>query len=100
LHIVIDEVKVFQTKERAPLLLCLEAFRPEELQFIDQEEVPKFSIMRQLKMKKKLKLGPLVGAREYDNYRSSSWDSANLGGDTDLIDPLIGQDEKTKMEFM
>ena len=23
--------KVFQTKERAPLLLCIEAFRPEEL---------------------------------------------------------------------
>jgi len=29
LHIVIDEAKVFQTKERAPLLLCIEAFRPE-----------------------------------------------------------------------
>jgi hypothetical protein len=33
LHIVVEEAKVFQTKERAPLLLCLEAFRPEaELQ--------------------------------------------------------------------
>jgi hypothetical protein len=33
LHIVIAEAKVFQTKERAPLLLCIEAFRPEaELQ--------------------------------------------------------------------
>ena len=29
LHIVTDEAKVFQTKERAPLLLCMEAFRPE-----------------------------------------------------------------------
>ena len=28
LHIVTDEAKIFQTKERAPLLLCLEAFRP------------------------------------------------------------------------
>ena len=26
---MIDEAKVFQTKERAPLLLCIEAFRPE-----------------------------------------------------------------------
>ena len=25
-----SEAKVFQTKERAPLLLCIEAFRPEE----------------------------------------------------------------------
>lgn len=32
LHIVASETKVFQTKERAPLLLCIEAFRPEELQ--------------------------------------------------------------------
>jgi hypothetical protein len=32
LHISVDEAKVFQTKERAPLLLCLEAYRPEELQ--------------------------------------------------------------------
>lgn len=29
LHIVIDEAKVFQTKERAPLLLCIEAYRPD-----------------------------------------------------------------------
>ena len=29
LHIVASEAKVFQTKERAPLLLCLECFRPE-----------------------------------------------------------------------
>lgn len=31
LHIVTDEAKVFQTKERAPILLCIEAYRPEEL---------------------------------------------------------------------
>jgi len=37
LHIVVDEAKVFQTKERAPLLLCLEAFRPDEL----KTEIPK-----------------------------------------------------------
>ena len=31
LHIAVDESKVFQTKERAPLLLCFEAFRPDEM---------------------------------------------------------------------
>lgn len=31
LHIVADEAKIFQTKERAPVLLHFEAFRPEEL---------------------------------------------------------------------
>jgi hypothetical protein len=31
LHIVVEEAKVFQTKERAPLLLCIECYRPDEL---------------------------------------------------------------------
>lgn len=31
LHIAVEEAKVFQTKERAPLLLCIEVFRPDEL---------------------------------------------------------------------
>ena len=31
LHIVADEAKIFTTKERAPVLLHFEAFRPEEL---------------------------------------------------------------------
>jgi phosphatidylinositol 4-kinase len=34
LHIVADESRVFQTKERAPVLLHFEAFRPEELLFV------------------------------------------------------------------
>ncbi len=39
LHIVTAEAKVFQTKERAPLLLCIEAFRPEaELELIKEEK--------------------------------------------------------------
>lgn len=37
LHIVASEARVFQTKERAPLLLCIEAFRPEELSLIRDE---------------------------------------------------------------
>jgi len=31
LHIPIDEVHVFQTKERAPYLICIEVYRPDEL---------------------------------------------------------------------
>lgn len=31
LHIAVEEAKVFQTKERAPLLLCIEVYRPDEL---------------------------------------------------------------------
>ena len=42
LHIVTDEAKVFQTKERAPLLLCLEAFRPEaELAIVRDQKAAK-----------------------------------------------------------
>ena len=37
LHIVTGEAKVFQTKERAPLLLCFEAYRPEELVLMNPE---------------------------------------------------------------
>lgn len=33
LHIVSDEARIFTTKERAPVLLHFEAFRPEELMF-------------------------------------------------------------------
>jgi len=31
LHIPVDECKVFQTKERAPIMICVEMYRPEEL---------------------------------------------------------------------
>lgn len=34
LHIVADEAKIFVTKERAPVLLHFEAFRPEELMLL------------------------------------------------------------------
>ena len=41
LHIVSDEAKIFTTKERAPVLLHFEAFRPEELMlYIGQPEKP------------------------------------------------------------
>jgi hypothetical protein len=31
LNIVVNEARIFQTKERAPLLLCIEVFRPNEI---------------------------------------------------------------------
>ena len=31
LHIVADEARIFVTKERAPMLICLEVYRPEEI---------------------------------------------------------------------
>lgn len=32
LHIAALESRIFQTKSRAPVLLCIEAYRPDELQ--------------------------------------------------------------------
>lgn len=39
LNIVVEEAKIFQTKERAPLLLCIEAFRPIEMTIDQPTEV-------------------------------------------------------------
>ena len=34
LHIPPEEARVFQTKERAPIMLCIEVFRPDEMSVI------------------------------------------------------------------
>lgn len=39
LNIAVDEVKVFQTKERAPLLLCIEVYRPLEVTIDEPTEL-------------------------------------------------------------
>lgn len=39
LNIVVDEAKIFQTKERAPLLLCIEVFRPVEMTIEEPTEL-------------------------------------------------------------
>jgi hypothetical protein len=45
LHIKVMEAKLFITKERAPFLICIEVYRPEESKFKDKiEEVDKESI--------------------------------------------------------
>jgi hypothetical protein len=31
LHIVPEEARIFVTKERAPMLICIEVYRPEEI---------------------------------------------------------------------
>jgi hypothetical protein len=73
----------------------MEAFRPEELQFTKEDE-QSFISLKDLK-KKKFKVNALATEhKEYENYRSSSWDSAKMAEDTDLIDPLIMKNEKTK----
>jgi hypothetical protein len=38
LNIVTSESRLFLTKERAPFMICLEVFRPEELQHHMQEQ--------------------------------------------------------------
>lgn len=67
MHIVVEEAKVFQTKERAPLLLCLEAFRPEELLFMKPQKPLKVSSKSFLNIN-----------NQYENYRSSSWNQKDF----------------------
>jgi len=38
LHIAADEARIFVTKERAPLMLCIECYRPEELVLLDNRK--------------------------------------------------------------
>ena len=62
LHIAVEEAKVFQTKERAPLLLCIEVFRPDEL-YLSRE--------------RKSNNNYLQGAEDlYDHQRSNSMHSS------------------------
>ena len=88
LHIVGDEAKVFQTKERAPLLIHLEAYRPEELMLTAVERPLR-------KPKNKVKAGGYFNSAaelEYENYRSSSWDSSQRLSDKELAklrEPLV-----------
>ena len=37
LHIVAEESRIFKTKERCPLLLCIEVYRPTEIAL---EQIP------------------------------------------------------------
>lgn len=48
LNIVASEAKIFQTKERAPLLLCIEVYRPIEMTLDDPTELYKTPEYRQM----------------------------------------------------
>jgi len=73
LHIVADEAKIFQTKERAPVLLHFEAFRPEELMLeVGPERTLSQAITDNKKSKgqKSKKQAQALDLERYDNYRS------------------------------
>ncbi len=73
LHIVADEAKIFQTKERAPVLLHFEAFRPEELMLeVGPERTLSQAMIENKKSKgqKNKKQTQALDLERYDNYRS------------------------------
>lgn len=43
LHIAADESRIFKTKERAPVMLCIEVYRPVELSL---EKIPNLKKVR------------------------------------------------------
>lgn len=43
LHIVAEETRIFKTKERCPLLLCIEVYRPTEIAL---EKIPDIVTMK------------------------------------------------------
>jgi hypothetical protein len=64
---VSDEAKIFTTKERAPVLLHFEAFRPEELMlYFSQPEKP---ISMNLSGKKRV---PRAGKRNNAAFKSTT----------------------------
>lgn len=44
LHIVAEETRIFKTKERCPLLLCIEVYRPTEIAL---EKIPDIVTLKQ-----------------------------------------------------
>jgi len=43
LHIVADESRIFRTKERAPVMLCFEVYRPIELSLEKKSQFNEFT---------------------------------------------------------
>ena len=90
LHIVTGEAKVFQTKERAPLLLCFEAFRPEEMILLRPERPIRIEGRSQSRSIKEVSKGkkPQAGKESPSQQpRSSSWNSSNQS--ELLLAPLV-----------
>ena len=53
MHIVAEESRIFKTKERCPLLLCIEVYRPTEIAL---EQIPD-AITMQREITEKIKPG-------------------------------------------
>lgn len=90
LHIVADEAKIFVTKERAPVLLHFEAFRPEELMLLSVKPERPLKTKRQ----KNPNLFKSTTEIEYENYRSSSWDSSKMSKKD--LERLVENSQKRK----
>lgn len=100
LHIVADEAKIFQTKERAPVLLHFEAFRPEELMLEVGPERTLSQVIdtsKKEKVKKGKQTNQPMNLERYDNYRSQSVDSASDLTEAQL-EMLQGNRKTTKIE--
>ena len=53
LHIPPEEARVFQTKERAPILLCIEVFRPDEMSVIINQQNKQKQLQNKIKKNRK-----------------------------------------------
>jgi len=63
------------------LLLCIEAFRPEELLLMKPEKpIGKLGKIRNILS--------IHDEKQYENYRSSSWDSSHVKTEGELDDPF------------
>ncbi|CDW87840.1 phosphatidylinositol 4-kinase [Stylonychia lemnae] len=91
---VTGEAKIFQTKERAPLLLCIEAFRPEELYLI---QPPKPISQRNNRSRANRNT-----RNDSQKQRSSSWNSSKLTIE-ELKAPLVKRKDEqpsSKNQFL
>jgi len=77
LHIVAEESRIFKTKERCPLLLCIEVYRPTEIAL---ESIPD-AITMQREISDKTRDGP---GKTNKNFEIQS--NSNV---TDAEDPFL-----------
>lgn len=85
---------MFQTKERAPVLLHFEAFRPEELMLAKPEHP--LSLKQDTKRSKGGAFKSTTDF-EYENHRSASWDSSNMSKkELEKLKRLQSKEQKKK----
>jgi len=59
LHIPPEEARIFQTKERAPIMLCMEIFRPDEMGVVVNQRNNQ-NLINKLRQKRKGKSSSMV----------------------------------------